>query len=200
MKEKFVNGLTNFVIKNKNCDEAKIKTIKYGLEGLYLSLTKFIVTFMFVLFTDTVTEFLYLLLFYLMIRKYSFGLHANTSLMCWLTTLPIYVGGSLIIKYCIFNQYISYMIWLIAFISFVFWAPADTPKRPLIRKKQRKIQKIKTCVISIVYLFIIMFIKNQAILNAVILSLVIQTIMINPYIYKITKTQFNNYQFYPNKV
>lgn len=200
MKEKFVNGLTNFITKNKECDELKIKTIRYGLEGLYLSTTKFIVIFILVIFCKTLIEYLLLLFFYLLIRKYSFGLHATSALACWLTTLPIYIGGSLVIKYCSVDNYIHYAIWLIAFISFIIWAPADTPKRPLIRKKQRKLQKIKTCVICLGYLAILIFVNNTKVINAVSISLIVQTIMINPLIYKLTKTKFNNYKDYPNKV
>ncbi|MBQ6687403.1 MAG: accessory gene regulator B family protein [Bacilli bacterium] len=200
MKEKFVNGLTNFITKNKDCDELKIKTIRYGLEGLYLSVTKFIVIFIIVIICNTLIEYLLLLVFYLLIRKYSFGLHATSSLACWLTTLPIYVGGSLIIKYCIFNHYIPYVVWLFAFISFVLWAPADTPKRPLIRKKQRKVQKLKTCIICFIYLIILIFSNNSTLNNAIIISLIVQAVMINPLIYKLTRTRFNNYQYYPNKV
>lgn len=200
MKEKFVNSLTNFVIKNKSVDDIKLKTLRYGLEGLYLSTTKFIVILALAVITNTIKEYLLLLLFYLTIRKYSFGLHANSSLGCWLTTIPIYIGGSLIIKYLDFPLYVTLVIWIIAFTSFVLWAPADTPKRPLIREKQRKAQKVKTCVISIVYLLVLLFVKNNTITDVVTFSLIIQTIMINPLTYKLTNTNFNSYKLYPNKV
>lgn len=200
MKEKFVNSLTNFVIKNKDVDDIKLKTIRYGLEGLYLSTTKFIVILGLAILTHTIKEYFLLLLFYLTIRKYSFGLHANSSLGCWLTTVPIYIGGSLIIKYFDIPFEFKLVIWGISFISFVFWAPADTPKRPLIRAKQRKIQKFKTCIISVIYLIILLFIKNSMITDTITISLIIQSIMINPLTYKITNTNFNSYKLYPNKV
>ncbi len=200
MKEKFVNNLTNFVIKNKDCDEIKIKSIRYGLEVLYLSITKMLVLIVLVLFTKSFWEFICILIFYQLIRKFSFGLHASSSLICWIITLPIYVGGSLLIKYYDFNTFTIFIVWGIAFMSFVLWAPADTPKRPLVRSRQRKVQKLKTCIICIIYLFIILFSKKSIIIDAITLSLIIQSIMINPLIYKLTKTQFNNYRFYPNKV
>jgi len=200
MKEKFVNALTNFVIKNKNVDDLKIKTIRYGLESLYLSFTKLFVVFLLALITDCLIEFLLLLFFYQLIRKFSFGLHANTTLACWMTTIPIYVGGSLIIKYIFLNYYIIFTIWILAFFSFLLWAPADTPKRPLIRKNQRKTQKLKTCCICVFYLLLLLIFKNTSVINAITLSLFIQMIMVNPLVYKITNTRFNNYKIYPNKV
>jgi len=200
MRKKFVDSLTNFIIKNKDCDEIKIKTIRYGLEGLYSSITKLGTVTILVILTKSFFEFLCLFVAYLMLRKYSFGLHASKSSICWLVTIPIYVGGSLIIKHFDFNIYVSLIVWALAFISFILWAPADTPKRPLLRAKLRKQQKIKTCIICIIYLAIIILVHNKTVINAVTLALIIQSIMINPLIYKITNTQFNNYKLYPNKV
>lgn len=200
MKEKIVNSVTNFITKNKNCDDRQIKIIKYGLSGMYSLITKLAVVVVLVILTDTFIEFLTLLIAYILLRSFSFGLHASSSLLCWIVTIPIYVGGSLLVKFFLIPIYISYIIWIFAFVSFILWAPADTPKRPLIRAKQRKIQKIKTCIIAIIYLIILILVDNQVIINSITYALLIQTIMINPAVYWITKTPFNNYKFYPNKV
>ena len=115
MKKKFVDNLTNFVIKNKHCDERQIKIIRYGLEGLYMSITKFIVVIILVILLDSLKEFLLLFISYVFIRRYSFGLHANSSIVCWLITVPIYIGGSLIIKFYEIPIFISYIICSISY-------------------------------------------------------------------------------------
>lgn len=200
MKEKVVNNLFNFILKNKNLNDTETKKIKYGLDGLYSLITKLIAVFILCIFTNTLYEYILLLFFYALIRTYSFGLHASSSLICWIYTITIYVGGSLIIKYIHVNEITLLIIWLLSFISFVMWAPADTPKRPLIRANQRKKQKIKTCAIAIMYLIFLIFIKVTIIQNSIALSLLVQAIMINPLTYKITNTTFNNYKNYPIKV
>ena len=35
MKEKFINNGINFISKYQDCNDLKIKKIKYGLEGIY---------------------------------------------------------------------------------------------------------------------------------------------------------------------
>ena len=99
MKMKVIDYFTNLIIKHKECNEVEIKTIRYGLETIYILVTKMIVILITVIFLKSVKEFLLLLISYSLIRKYSFGLHASKSWICWCTTLPIYIGGSLIIKY-----------------------------------------------------------------------------------------------------
>lgn len=194
MKNKFINGLTNFIAKHKECSDRDIKIIKYGLEGVYNNITKIFFALVIVLIFNCTIEFLCLLFFYFLIRKYSFGIHANSSLVCWLTTIPIYCGGSLIIKYFNINIYILFIIWLLSFISFVLWAPADTPKRPLIHEKTRKKQKIKTCVICVLYFFIIIFLNINILNDAIGIAIFVQSIVINPITYKLTNTPFNNYK------
>ena len=44
MKEVFLNKSLNFILKNNNSyTEDEIEKIKYGLEGLYLTITKLII-------------------------------------------------------------------------------------------------------------------------------------------------------------
>lgn len=200
MKKKIIDRITHSIAENRGYDDKQIKTIKYGLEGLYNNLTKILVTLILVLIFDCFIEFVCLFISYLFMRKYSFGIHANTSLMCWLTTIPIYVGGSLLIKYFDFNIYIVYPIWVFGFISFILWAPADTPKRPLIHENTRKKQKIKTCIIAIVYLLIIFIAKSTLLRDSITIAIALQAIIINPLTYKITKTPFNNYKTYLKSV
>ena len=43
MKKVVMNYLMNLIKKNNNYDEEKLAIIRYGLEGLYLTITKFII-------------------------------------------------------------------------------------------------------------------------------------------------------------
>ena len=100
MKLKIVNSLTSFISKHKKCSEKDLKIYRYGLEALYNLTTKTAVILLMTFFIGSIKECLLFILFYTFLRLFSYGLHASGSLMCWLTTIPVYVGGSLIIKYC----------------------------------------------------------------------------------------------------
>ena len=137
MKEKFINSSLTFIMKYQECDDLKIKKLKYGLEGIYSLIVKLSVVILIALLTNNLSTTLLFLLFYAGIRTFSFGWHAKTNIACWISTITIYnIIPLLIIKITIPN-FIGYVILGIALLSMVIWAPADTPKRPLIRKEQR---------------------------------------------------------------
>ena len=196
MKEKFINSSINFISKYQECDDLKLKRLKYGLEGIYSLIVKISVVILISIITKTLTETLLFILFYAGIRTFSFGWHAKSNIACWITTLLIYN----VILYFIINIdypiYIGYIILGISLISMLLWAPADTPKRPLIRKKQRLKSKILSITVLLLYAVIYVTINSNPLKNIILYSLLIQTILINPITYKITNTRFNNYKYY----
>lgn len=199
MKKKFIENTYLFITKYQDCDELKTKKIKYGLEALYNLITKVVVMLIISIILGIWREYLLLVLIYASARRYAYGIHAKKSIICWITTLPIYLVGCYIIRCISLPNYLIYILWFFGFISFLLWAPADTPARPLIHKEIRKKQKIKACLTCIIYLFCIILFQYPLINNAIIYCLVVQSICINPITYKLTKTPFANYKLYYEK-
>lgn len=198
MKERFINSSIGFISKYQECDDLKIKKLKYGLEGIYNVLTKLFVVLILAIITGTIVETSLFLLFYAGIKTFSFGIHAKSSIGCWIITILIYNIIPLAMKNFNCSNLLGYIIIGLSFLSILLWAPADTPKRPLIRRKNRIKCKILSLIIVFLYATIFLLNNNQAINNAIAYSLMIQSIMINPIIYKITNTRFNNYKYYKN--
>lgn len=196
MKEKFVESSINFISKYEKCDDLKLKKLRYGLQGIYSLIVKLTVVIIISIITNTIKETLLFLLFYAGIRTFSYGMHAKSNIGCWITTITIYNVIPLIIRNYNMPNTFSYIVLGISLISMLLWAPADTPKKPLIRKKQRIL--CKSISTSVVIFYIIIFLINNITIinNAIIYALIIQSIIINPITYKITNTQFNNYKYY----
>ena len=199
MKQKFVNSSINFITKYQECNDLKLKRLKYGLEGIYGGITKLIIVLIIAILTQTIKETALLILFYGGIRTFSFGWHAKSTLACLVTTISIYNISPFLISQLHLPTYIGYFTLIIAFISVILWAPADTPKRPLIKKDKRLISKFFSIAIVIIYSIILLFSNSNLINNTIIFALLIQTIMINPLTYKLTNTRFNNYKYYNTK-
>lgn len=196
MKEKFVNSSINFISKYQECDDLKIKKLKYGLEGIYSLVVKTFVILIIALLTKTITETALLILFYAGIRTFSFGMHAKSNLACWITSILTYNGLPFLIVNFRIPELIGYIILGSALISMILWAPADTPKKPLIRKKQRQKCKVLSILVVLLYTLIFTYSNNHIINDAIIYALLMQIIFINPLTYKLTHTQFNNYKYY----
>ena len=199
MKENFIKSSINFIGKYQEINDLKMKQLKYGLEGLYSLVVKLTVVLFIALITKTITYTLLYLLFYTGIRTFSYGWHAKSNISCWITTILIYNVIPILIKNITIPSFIGYIILILSFISVILWAPTDTPKKPLIRKKQRKKLKILSTIIVIIYTLIFIFNENTIMNNSLIYALTIQMIFINPITYKLTKTQFNNYKYYKKK-
>ena len=179
-----------------NYSDEDIEKIQYGLESIYLSLTKVIVILLLSIFLNIFKETIITLLLFNILRTTAFGIHASKSWICWITSVPTFIGIPLICKYITFPIYILLIIASISLINFILFAPADTVKRPLIRKKRRIIYKVLTVIIGIIYLAMIIICKNNFIQNCLSASMLIETILISPLTYKIFKMPYNNYKSY----
>lgn len=179
-----------------NYSDEDIEKIQYGLESIYLSLTKVIVILLLSIFLNIFKETIITLLLFNILRTTAFGIHASKSWICWVTSVPTFIGIPLICKYITFPIYILLIIASISLINFILFAPADTVKRPLIRKKRRIIYKVLTVIIGIIYLAMIIICKNNFIQNCLSASMLIETILISPLTYKIFRMPYNNYKSY----
>lgn len=72
-------------------------------------------------------------------------------------------------------------------------APADTKKKPIVSKKRRKVYKIISTILTIIFALLAVLIKDNFISNCLIFSIIMQNLMISPTVYKIFKLPYNNY-------
>ena len=196
MKEKFVNSSIKFIMKYQECDDLKLKKLNYGLQGIYSLVVKLTVIIIISIITKTISQTLLFLLFYSGIRTYSFGWHAKTNIGCWISSIIVYNIIPLLIKDYTIPTTPGYIILALALLSIIIWSPADTEKRPLIRKEHRKKCKIISTSVIIVYIFLFIINKNNMINNAILYASMIQSLFINPLFYKITNAKYNNYKYY----
>ena len=194
MKKSFINHSIELISTYREISPLDEKKLRYGLEGFYNLFTKTIVMTILAIILHVVPEFILLILVYSSLRLYGFGIHMKTSLQCWFTTVPIYIGGCLLIKYVSFSPILNITVWIIGFLSFLLFAPADTPARPLIHKEKRVRAKVLSILILVCYLILFLFINNVKIQNLIIYAVLMESISINPVTYKLFHTEFNNYK------
>lgn len=194
--------LTNSIniIKNNYPDypDTKLAEIKYGLEAIYLTITKIVVILILSLVLGIIKQTILLLLLFNVLRTTGFGIHASKSWMCWISSLILFVGVPFLIKYVNFNDILIYSISIISGISLMLFAPADTEKRPLLNKKKRRIYKVITVIFVIVFISLILFLEHIQIRQALMFALLIEAGLTNPITYKIFKLPYNNYKRYHN--
>jgi len=197
MKKKFLDGSINRIRKKyPEYDEEKLEVIAYGLEALYITITKSIVIFGAAFILGVLKETLFILLFYNVIRTTAFGMHAKESWQCYIISGVLFIGTGLLCKYVDINFYIKLIIYTFSVITIFMYAPADTYKRPLLNQKKRKIYKIITMINSLIYLVLLLILKNNIISNYLIMGLLGASLMIHPLTYRMFQLPYDNYKKY----
>ncbi len=200
MKKLIINKCMELVTTyNKDLSQRDIDKIKYGLEGLYLTITKLIFIIIVSIILGIWKETLLLILIFNGIRLTAFGVHAKRSIDCLISSTLFFILFPIL---CI-KLTIPLIVKIILFIPLTvligIFAPADTEKRPLINKKKRKIYKMLSIMISIIYMTIAIVIKDNTLSNCFIFAIVIQIIIMLPITYKIFGVSYNNYKNYEVK-
>lgn len=190
MKKKILDSSIKFINKYNNYDEIKSAELRYGLESLYMTVTKFIVAIFISLFIGVTKELLLLSLFYGILRLVMFGAHGKSSLQCWIMSLTIFNIIPLLIKYTYIPKIIMIIIFIIAFFLIYKYAPASTTKRVLKKKKKKLILKYLSLFISTSYMFIIVFFANIYWSNVLFYSIILATIFILPITYKLMGVKY----------
>ena len=197
MKKKFLDSSMKIINSgNKEYTNEQLEIIMYGLEAIYLTITKMVVIFGFAYLLGIIKEVFLLLITYNIIRAQAFGLHASKSSYCLISSLIIFIGGTLICKYMVVPKMIKIGLSLVCNVCLLMYAPADTYKRPLINAKKRMRFKIISNALGIVYTILIVIFSDSFISNYLLMGLFVAVLMILPITYKTFKLPYNNYKNY----
>lgn len=196
MREFFIKKNLDLVKKYYNYDSVKLNEIRYGLESLYITITKTIVICILAYLLNIFKEFIYLFLLYGLLRSFAHGLHTKTSLQCWIYSIVTFILFPYLIRISTFDIYFKILISIATFVLLSKYSPADTEKKPIINKKKRVIFKIITILISLTYIIFILFSKDIILINSLIYSLILETMLVLPMNYKILNIKYDNYKEY----
>lgn len=197
MKKKFLDISINKIRKKyPEYDEEKLEVISYGLEALYITITKTIVIFGLAFVLGIIKETLLIMLFYNIIRTTAFGMHAKKSWHCYVISGTLFIGMALLCKYIDINFYVKLIIYVLSVITIFIYAPADTYKRPLLNAKKRKTYKILSMLSCLIYLILIIVLRDNVISNYLIVGLLDASLMIHPLTYRVFQLPYDNYKKY----
>lgn len=197
MKKLFLKKIRTAIKKQyPNYNDDKIDEIMYGIEGLYLTFTKTVVICIIALILGILKELICLLVAFNFIRFFAFGMHASKSSICLIFSSLVFIIFSILCKYIVLPKYLLYILYLLAQAIISIYAPADTVKRPLIKRKKRIKFKILSIMVVIIYFILTLVSKNNLFINSLIFGLLIECILINPITYKAFKMPYKNYITY----
>ncbi len=195
MVESFCLFLVNKMRKeNPEIDDERAEIISYGLQLLIGEIPKMIITLVISYLLGIFNLSLFMVLVVMPYRSASGGFHLHTHIGCIISTTLYYCCIPKISNFIYFNSETKLIFVLCALIFGTIiikkYAPADTENVPILQKKERKRKKILSYITHTLGLVSAIIIKNNVLSNIIIFSYVIQTIMITPFAYKLTKNKY----------
>lgn len=196
MKKKFLDSSISLIVKNKDYSDEQIEIMEYGLEAVYLTVSKMIVIFSLAYLLGLFKEVMLLLITYNIIRSQAFGIHASKSIYCLISSIIMFVGGAIVCKYLSLPLWLMIVCSIICNICLFLYAPADTYKRPIVNVKKRRRFKFLSSLFGIIYTILIIVLRDYSIANYLLLGMIEVVIMILPITYKMFNLPYNNYKTY----
>lgn len=195
MKAAFLNGSMKLIEQYHDpYTEEEKELLLYGLEGIYLTLTKLIIIIVLSVLLGMVKEVILLLIFFNILRFTGFGVHAQNSMSCLITSTLFFI----LLPYFFLNVSVPIFVQAIlcgsCLLSYLLYAPADTVKRPLKNAKKRRIRKIGTLITGSIFTILIFAISNPMIQSMLLTSLVVQMIVILPITYRLLGVPYCNWK------
>ena len=199
MKERFLNFSISLIKEKRNdIDDTKLAEIKYGLEGLYLTITKLFIISIIAIILGVFKEMIILLIFFNILRNTGFGMHASKSYICLITSGLVFLLLPIIAKYIVLSPYLKSVLSIISILLIFKNTPADTNKRPLVNRIKRERLKFITTIKCITMCFVSLFLKYEYINNLLLISIYIEIFLTSPLIYRLFHLTYNNYLNYQN--
>ncbi|EFI85069.1 Accessory gene regulator protein B [Listeria grayi] len=177
-------------------DEEGYLKVKYGLEIILINAMKFIAVYGVALLLGIVWQTITVHLAYLMIRRYSFGLHATKSWVCTVVSVSMFDLIPYFAKGLLLNNWIVLGVFIFVLLNVFFFAPADTESLPLIGKDNRKKLKRKAMVCTLLLTGIALLVPIAEMKVLIMLGALYQVVSINPLVYKILNRRYHNYESY----
>lgn len=201
MVDKICDKLMDRVkIKMPEVDEERAEIIRYGFELMIGETPKIVLMIALAALLGKMKYFLISALVICIYRTFSGGIHLKTHIGCIFGTAFLYLGNVYISEALVFTNpiyrnvfYIGVFIFAIAMVS--LYAPADTDAVPILRKKDRMKRKILSYLSIIATLISAFMINDYVISNLCVIGILLQTITITKFSYKIFKVKFGYFEY-----
>jgi len=175
MIDKICVFLTNRIRKEMpEIDDEKADVINYGLQNIVGEIPKIfivvIVSYLLGIWKETLLTFLLLIPY----KNSSGGFHLKTHLGCIIATTTFYCGIPALAKLILLPGILKYIViailWVFGMYMIKLYAPADTENVPILRKKDRRKQRIISYITFSIGLVVAGIINYNIICNIIIKS------------------------------
>lgn len=182
-------------------DDEKAEVILYGIQLIVGEIPKIFLLFILSFILGIGWYVLFAFIAIMPYRATTGGFHLKSHIGCILGTSVFYYGNVYLSKAIVLDDISKYIIiaitLLFGIVMVSLYAPADTENLPILSKKERKTKKILSYIFLVLTLIVAIFIKSSVLSNILIIGIILQTIFITRFAYKLTNNKYG-YEVYQN--
>lgn len=194
--ERFIEKLVRYINRYLKLEGIEFQKLQLGISILVINISKTIIILICSFYAGLLKETITLCILFYLFRRYSFGLHAKSSIVCTIISIIILVGGAYLGKNIAFNSILTTILYLFLAGVLIKYSPADTENNPLIGEAKRKKLKLKVIITVIILLIAKLIINNSIFSNLIVIAISSQILSIIPITYKLLGRGYNNYEKY----
>ncbi|EQB88605.1 accessory gene regulator B [Clostridium punense] len=177
--EKLCNKIAEKIAIELNFDRNKKEVIAYGMFALFQMILSIVLVALFGVLFNVLIKALIISFTVSILRKYSGGAHASSSISCIFLGTLICIGQAILVKF-LGNQQVALNFMILSgaiifawsyFIVYKF-APVDSPAKPIKNKDKRQRMRKGSIIILSAYVVIVIinlvmyyFIRNSIVIN-----------------------------------
>ena len=192
--KKLSNNCLDFIKDNTSISEENLEKIHYGIQVILLTISKDILLFTTAYLLGILKYTIIAVIVFGILRTFASGVHANSTLQCIIYGYTFFLCNVYLSLNLSLNTILKSIIFAISLILIILYAPADTEERPLVSKKSRRILKIKSIIVVIVFYISTLLIKTDVYCNLITFSILEGSLVITPIVYKLLGKKHNNYK------
>ena len=200
MENKMINSAAHYFARRINVyankEGVEYKKLVLGMEMMIINVTKLVVLYLLAMTLGVLVQTLTLHAGYLLIKRYSFGLHALNSTVCTMITCVMFAIVPWVFSGFGINNFIVIVVFVPVISCLYLYAPADTKARPLIGEALREKLKRSSAICGAVLFAIVVLIPHPHVKFLLTLGAVYQCLAILPLTYKLLKRSERNYEKY----
>jgi len=167
-----------------------------GVEILLINISKLVIIYALAMLLGTLWHTLVVHGAYLLLKRYSFGLHALNSTVCTVVSCMLFVVLPWLLQGVSLGNLVVLLLFPLILLSLWLYAPADTAGRPLVGKNTRVKMKRNALVCGVILMVITLLVPIGYVKFLLILGAAYQAVSILPFTYKILKRSGKNYEQY----
>ncbi|WP_271715138.1 accessory gene regulator B family protein [Anaeromicropila herbilytica] len=196
MIKEIANRLSNRLNKDMQLEGIDKIKLEYGTEIIVNNVFHILIVSALAIQFGMFQEVFIMLLSFKLCRGQAHGLHAKNLKRCMLYSCILILLTPYIAQRMVLPWYAYIIIFILFFIAFSLYAPADTEKNPIIGDKVRQRLRMKVLSIYVILFLLVFCIPIDWIKNCIVYGITLEVISILPITYKILGKRRNNYEKY----